>query len=85
MSDLIKKFVEAQLTLSREPMPKAVEPKKVKVAKASPRVVEPEDEIMEAGESLDDRFDNICLKHPRKKIVLEYLQDVIDAIMAEED
>lgn len=85
MSDLVKKFVEAQLLLSREKMPTAIEPKKTKVVKASARVVEPENEIMESGESLDDRFDTIIAKHPRKKIVLEYLQDVIDAILAEED
>jgi hypothetical protein len=85
MSDLIKKFVEAQLTLSKEKMPTALEPKKTKVVKASALVVEPENEIMEAGESLDDRFDSICMKHPRKKVVLDYLQDVIDAILAEDD
>lgn len=85
MSDLITKFVEAQLTLSKEKLPTAVEPKKPKAVKKDPRVVEPEDEIADDEDTLDSRFDLIVAKHPRKKVVLEYLQDLIDAIMADED
>lgn len=85
MSDLISKFVEAQLQLSKAPpTPMVIEPKKAKVAKKDVRVIEPSEE-MEEGETMDERFDNIIAKHPRKKVVLEYLQDLIDIIIADED
>jgi hypothetical protein len=85
MSDLIQKFIEAQLSL-RAKAPEPIEPFRKKGVKMDARVVEPEKEIAESGDSLGDRFDHIVTKHPKnKKIVIQYLQDLIDTILADED
>ena len=83
MSDLIQKFVEAQLS-SRSKPPVAIEPKKPKGVKMDPRVVEPEEET-EAVESLDEKFERIIKYRPIKKHVKAYLQELIDAIMKEDE
>jgi hypothetical protein len=83
MSDLISKFVEAQLSVSRAKVPAIVEPKR-KAMKTDARVVEPEEETA-AHESLEDRFDHIIKARSPKKKVKEYLQDLIDEILRDED
>ena len=83
MSDLVQKFIEAQLSLKSK-APEPIEPKKAKPVKKDARVVEPEEETA-AVESLDEKFDRIIRFRPIKKHVKAYLQELIDEIMKEED
>jgi hypothetical protein len=84
MSDLISKFVEAQLSVSKSKPPTVVEPKHKNMIKMDARVVEPEEETAH-HESLEDRFEHIIKARSPKKRVKEYLQDLINEILKDDD
>jgi hypothetical protein len=84
MSDLISKFVEAQLSVAKAKIPTIVEPKAKNTIKMDARVVEPEEETA-VGMTLDERFEHIIKARSPKRKVKEYLQDLIDEILKDED